>query len=150
MDGNDLLAVFATTKKAREIAAKNNEPVLIESMSYRVGHHSTSDDSSAYRPKEEVASWSNDMNNPISRFRKYLEKRKIWNEDHEKRIREDLRKEILSSFDKAERKKKPSLEKLFGNVYNEKPWHLQEQQNDLERIIKEYPGVYPVEDYEKP
>lgn len=29
-------------------------PVLIEAMSYRVSHHSTSDDSFAYRAKDEV------------------------------------------------------------------------------------------------
>lgn len=48
VDGNDFFAVRNSTLAAREIACKNH-PVLIESMTYRVGHHSTSDDSSAYR-----------------------------------------------------------------------------------------------------
>lgn len=48
VDGNDLIAVYNATKAAREIAAQN-EPVLVEAMTYRISHHSTSDDSTAYR-----------------------------------------------------------------------------------------------------
>lgn len=55
VDGNDVLAVYNATQKAREIAATENKPVLIEAMTYRIGHHSTSDDSSAYRSVDEVS-----------------------------------------------------------------------------------------------
>ena len=55
VDGNDVLAVYNATKAAREIAASENKPVLIEAMTYRIGHHSTSDDSSAYRSVDEVS-----------------------------------------------------------------------------------------------
>lgn len=48
MDGNDLLAMYNATKAAREVAAQN-KPVLLEALSYRIGDHSTSDDSTAYR-----------------------------------------------------------------------------------------------------
>lgn len=51
VDGNDLFAMYAATKMAKEYAVENYKPVLIEAMTYRVGHHSTSDDSSAYRSK---------------------------------------------------------------------------------------------------
>ena len=54
VDGNDVLAVYNATRAAREIAASENKPVLIEAMTYRIGHHSTSDDSSAYRSVDEV------------------------------------------------------------------------------------------------
>lgn len=49
MDGNDLLAVYNATAAARKMALEENKPVLIEAMTYRLGHHSTSDDSTAYR-----------------------------------------------------------------------------------------------------
>jgi 2-oxoisovalerate dehydrogenase E1 component alpha subunit len=48
IDGNDPFAVFNATRAARTLALEN-KPVLIEAMTYRLGHHSTSDDSSAYR-----------------------------------------------------------------------------------------------------
>jgi 2-oxoisovalerate dehydrogenase E1 component alpha subunit len=52
IDGNDTLAVYNATKEARRICIEENKPVLIEALTYRVGHHSTSDDSSAYRSKK--------------------------------------------------------------------------------------------------
>ena len=48
IDGNDPFAVFNATSAARKLALEN-KPVLIEAMTYRLGHHSTSDDSTAYR-----------------------------------------------------------------------------------------------------
>ena len=45
VDGNDVWAVYHATKVAREIALKQSRPVLVEAMTYREGHHSTSDDS---------------------------------------------------------------------------------------------------------
>merc|ERR1712183_195683 len=56
-DGNDLFAVYNATKRARDIAVTLKRPVMLEAMTYRVGHHSTSDDSSVYRSKEEVDYW---------------------------------------------------------------------------------------------
>ena len=53
VDGNDYLAVHAVAKWAADRARKNLGPTLIEYVTYRVGAHSTSDDPSAYRPKEE-------------------------------------------------------------------------------------------------
>lgn len=49
VDGNDVLAMHQVVKEAREYATTEYKPVLIEAMTYRVGHHSTSDDSTAYR-----------------------------------------------------------------------------------------------------
>jgi 2-oxoisovalerate dehydrogenase E1 component alpha subunit len=43
VDGNDLLAIYNATEKAREIIIKEKRPVLIEAITYRVGDHSTSD-----------------------------------------------------------------------------------------------------------
>ena len=48
-DGNDLFAVYNATKAARKLAVEQQRPVVMEAMTYRVGHHSTSDDSTAYR-----------------------------------------------------------------------------------------------------
>lgn len=52
VDGNDVFAVHNVTKEAREICVSHNRPVLIEAMTYRIGHHSTSDDSSMYAKRE--------------------------------------------------------------------------------------------------
>ena len=36
VDGNDMMAVFNATAKAREIALAENRPVMIEAMTYRL------------------------------------------------------------------------------------------------------------------
>lgn len=77
VDGNDIFAVYNVTKAAREIAVKESRPVLIEAMTYRLGHHSTSDDSTAYRSIDEMSTWEKD-DNPISRFKSYLINKGWW------------------------------------------------------------------------
>jgi 2-oxoisovalerate dehydrogenase E1 component alpha subunit len=59
VDGNDVLAVSIATQKARELIMKEKRPVLIETMSYRGGDHSSSDASSAYRNDKEMQKWGN-------------------------------------------------------------------------------------------
>jgi len=56
-DGNDMWAVYDAMSAARDIAVENQLPVLVEAMTYRGGHHSTSDDSSRYRGDGEISSW---------------------------------------------------------------------------------------------
>jgi 2-oxoisovalerate dehydrogenase E1 component alpha subunit len=72
VDGNDLLAVKAATEAARKLALEKSRPVLIEAMSYRRGHHSTSDDSTRYRSITEIKDWQ-ENNDPVKRFRSYIE-----------------------------------------------------------------------------
>ena len=57
VDGNDLIAIYHATKKARELILREKRPVLIEAISYRVGDHSTSDFSERYRDEEEMKKW---------------------------------------------------------------------------------------------
>ncbi|TDZ16899.1 2-oxoisovalerate dehydrogenase subunit alpha [Colletotrichum orbiculare MAFF 240422] len=93
VDGNDIWAVREATKKAREMALENGgRPVLIEAMTYRVSHHSTSDDSFAYRARVEVEDWKR-RDNPITRLRKWMEAKGIWDEAKEKECRDSTRRE---------------------------------------------------------
>lgn len=71
IDGNDALAVYSAVRKARSMAVAEQMPVLIEALTYRVGHHSTSDDSSKYRAVDEIEHWKMERN-PVNRFAKWL------------------------------------------------------------------------------
>ena len=70
VDGNDALAVYNATKYAKEYSQKENQPVFIECMSYRVGDHSTSDHSVLYRKQDEIDFYKKEYN-PIQRLGKY-------------------------------------------------------------------------------
>jgi len=148
VDGNDIWAVREATLKARELALKDGgRPVLIEAMSYRISHHSTSDDSFAYRARVEVEDWKR-RDNPITRLRKYLEKKGVWDEEKEKEARGRTRKEVLKAFAEAEKEKKPPIRSMFDDVYEEMTPETQRQMRELRDIIKKYPDEYDVGEFE--
>ncbi|VDK74851.1 unnamed protein product [Litomosoides sigmodontis] len=146
VDGNDLIAVYNATKAAREIAERN-EPVLIEAMTYRISHHSTSDDSTAYRSTEELTTW-NQKDNPITRFRTVLQNKGWWSDEEDKAYREKMRKEIMSAFLNAEKIPKPHILSMFDDVYKEMPKNLQEQRNELAEHLNHYGKHYPMKDFQ--
>ena len=63
-------------------------------MTYRIGHHSTSDDSSAYRSVDEVRFWDQ-KGHPISRFGNYLKKKGLWDDQQEKEWKDSSRKQVF-------------------------------------------------------
>ena len=141
IDGNDILAVMKAVQLARQHALEKSEPVIIEAMSYRLGAHSTSDDPSGYRTKEEEAKWHE--HDPISRFKLWITEKGWWTEEQETELFERLREEILAAVKVAEKIDKPPLEDLVTDVYSDVPVHLQTQLEELKEHIKKYPEAYP-------
>ena len=70
VDGNDVLAVYAVTKAAMDLARSGQGPMLIEAYTYRMGAHTTSDDPTKYRVSAEVEVWK--LRDPIARLKAYL------------------------------------------------------------------------------
>ena len=58
-----------------------------------MGHHSTSDDSSVYRSRDEVEN-RREFDNPIIRLRKYMYNNGIWNEATDKQWMAAARQEV--------------------------------------------------------
>eukprot|EP00469_Lotharella_globosa_P005590 CAMPEP_0167795554 /NCGR_PEP_ID=MMETSP0111_2-20121227/14510_1 /TAXON_ID=91324 /ORGANISM="Lotharella globosa, Strain CCCM811" /LENGTH=426 /DNA_ID=CAMNT_0007689255 /DNA_START=45 /DNA_END=1325 /DNA_ORIENTATION=+ len=148
VDGNDFLAVYEAVSEARKTALENNAPVLIEAMTYRLGHHSTSDDSTAYRDLAEMKDWETN-NNPLTRARLYLEKHGEWDSDREGEMLNNFRKECLKSLHNAVDKKFPPISQLFTDVYDDVPWHLEEQREELMAHLSRNPEKYSIDDYVK-
>ncbi len=125
VDGNDLLAVYAATKAAVDKAHAGGGPTLIEAVTYRVGPHSSSDDPTRYRTKEEVAEWQ--RKDPIERMRKYLEVKGLWDGAKEEALRKELDTWITDTIREVEKAPPPPLESLFTDVYAELTPALREQ-----------------------
>ena len=70
VDGNDVLACYAVTKKAMQAARDGQGPTLIEAFTYRMGAHTTTDDPTRYRLASELEVWK--LKDPIERVRAYL------------------------------------------------------------------------------
>ena len=141
VDGNDILAVYSAAVEARRIAVEEQQPVLIETMSYRLGAHSTSDDPSGYRSREEEQQWRD--NDPISRMKNWLLKKNWWDEERDVSLQAGFRKEILEQVKLAEKRPKPVLQDLISDVYKTPPQHLDEQLQTLKEHIALYPDHYP-------
>ncbi len=147
VDGNDVFAMREVTKQARALALSDGgRPVLIEAMSYRVSHHSTSDDSFAYRARVEVEDWKR-RDNPITRLRKYMEARGLWDETKEKNLRSDLRQEVLKAYRQAEKEQKPAMAGVLTDVYERMTEEQVEQMVRLRRLVQEYPDEYDLSDF---
>jgi pyruvate dehydrogenase E1 component alpha subunit len=94
VDGNDLMAVYSATKEAVERARRGDGPTLIECYTYRLDDHTTADDASRYRNKEDVEEWR--KKEPMIRFRLFLEKKGLWTKEYE----EEVSKKALEAVDK--------------------------------------------------
>ncbi|MEQ1955258.1 3-methyl-2-oxobutanoate dehydrogenase (2-methylpropanoyl-transferring) subunit alpha [Mesorhizobium sp. CN2-181] len=131
VDGNDYLAVHAVAKWAAERARRNLGPTLVEYVTYRVGAHSTSDDPSAYRPKEESSAWP--LGDPVLRLKAHLILKGVWSEERHKQTEAEILDTVISAQKEAESHGtlhaggKPSVRDMFEGVYAEMPPHLRRQ-----------------------
>ena len=128
VDGNDLFAVYLATQKARKIIIKEKKPCLIEAMSYRVGDHSTSDYSQAYRNEEEMKKWKDlisRIRDPIHRLESYMINNNIIDKSFGVELREKARDEARDALKTATGELLPSIDLMFEDVYEKVPNHLE-------------------------
>lgn len=125
VDGNDFLAMYEALKQSAEHAREGNGPVLVEALTYRKGAHTTSDDPSKYRTKEEEEKWG--CTDPLTRLKKYLISKNKWSEKDEESIIEDFKKETDRQFTEAENFPKYKLEDVFKYQYVDMPDDLKAQ-----------------------
>lgn len=148
VDGNDIFAVNEATKEARRRALEEGgRPILLEFMSYRLSHHSTSDDSFAYRTRSEVDNWKG-LDNPITRLRKWLEREGLWDEKKEVETRTSIRKAILKEVSIAEMEKKPPLINIWADVYSSLTEEMEEQREEMRNLMTKYPEEYDAHNHE--
>jgi len=136
VDGNDLLATYVATKEAVDRARAGGGPSMIESITYRLGPHTTADDPRRYRSDEEVKEW--ERRDPIARFRKYLESKQLWTKSWQEQVEAELQEEIEEAVREAEADmaRIDPLE-MFDFVYGELPPDLQAQKEELAEHIHE-------------
>jgi 2-oxoisovalerate dehydrogenase E1 component alpha subunit len=131
VDGNDYLAVYAVARWAIERARRDLGPTVVEYVTYRAAAHSTSDDPSAYRPKEESDAWP--LGDPIERLKNHLITRGAWSEPRHAQFAAEVEAEVLAAQKEAEKHGtlhsggKPSTRDMFEGVYKEMPPHLRRQ-----------------------
>ncbi len=117
VDGDDAVAVYLEAKKAVERARKGEGPTLLEALTYRLAPHTTSDDPSRYRTREEEEAWR--KKDPVLRFRKALEEGGLWGEEEERALLGELEEEFARELALADSAPEPRPEEIVEHVYKE-------------------------------
>ena len=137
VDGNDALAVHAATRWAADRARTNAGPTLIELFTYRVEGHSTSDDPNQYRSADEKGHWP--LGDPIDRLKHHAMALGIWDEDRHAAMERELAETVRTTAKQAEKigvlgdGLQQPMGSLFEGVFEDMPWHLREQQEQMLR-----------------
>jgi len=135
VDGNDFLAVLASSGWAAERARRGLGPTLIEWVTYRAGAHSTSDDPSKYRPADDWAHFP--LGDPVARLKGHLMLTGAWSEDEHTRTQNELEEEVVAAQKEAETYGTLAsghvhdASTMFEDVYKDMPAHLRRQREQL-------------------
>ncbi len=141
VDGNDFLAVYAVTQWAVERARTGAGPTLIEHVTYRAAPHSTSDDPSRYRPKDDYEHWP--LGDPIERLKSHLMALGEWSDERERVLIKQCEDQVASAWKEAvtygtlTEGPQMSPESLFEDVFKEQTPALARQRLQLAQELAE-------------
>jgi 2-oxoisovalerate dehydrogenase E1 component alpha subunit len=135
VDGNDFLAVYSATLWAADRARRGGGPTVIEHVTYRGGAHSTSDDPSKYRPKDEWDAFP--LGDPVERLKQHLIAEGHWSEEQHEEVVEEYKTKVADAWKEARSfgtmTTGPFLDptEMFDDVYAELPEHLELQRREM-------------------
>lgn len=129
VDGNDVLAVHSVASEAVQRARAGEGPTLIESITYRMSFHNTTDNPSLYEDRKQRDEAS--RRDPIDRLLKHLTQRGLWNDARESEIRLSIQAEIESAIENAATFPVVTPGQLFEDVYAELPETVRRQRQEL-------------------
>ncbi len=133
IDGNDMLSVIVAAREAVEKARAGGGPSLIEAVTYRLAMHTTADDPKKYRSDEEVAEW--EARDPLPRFRDYLRKKKLLDENSEHAMEQEIRDEIDRAVEEYEQYRHEPYD-LFKYMYSDMTPELERQMAELKEHLE--------------
>src|SRR5688572_9422567 len=140
VDGNDVLASYAVTRKALDQARHGQGPTLIEAYTYRMGAHTTSDDPTRYRIASEVEAWQ--AKDPIKRVRALLERENLADSEFFADVDETAAKQAVELRERVLAMPDPSPLTIFDNVYPEGSPHLDEQREQFAAYLSSFEGSH--------
>lgn len=115
VDGNDVLAVYDAARQARQYALEGNGPLLLEAKTYRLMPHTSNDDDSLYRGKEEVEAWQ--ARDPVPRYAAYLRECGLLDEQAAQALAEDVAADIHQAARQAEKSPDPDPSTALDHLY---------------------------------
>ena len=132
VDGNDIFAVYKATKDALEKARAGKGPTLIECFTYRMGDHTTADDASRYRPKEDMEKWKD--KDPLLRLKLYMGKKSIWNQQYEDEVRKKTTEFVDGEIKKEEAAGLPDKKDIINFTYKGLTQRQKKEIAEIEKV----------------
>lgn len=139
VDGNDVLAVLAATRWARERAISGEGPSFIEAVTYRMGPHTTADDPSRYRDAEELELWK--QRDPLKRIAGYLRDTGALTSEISDHIEVAGTAVAHQTREACAQLSDPGALSIFDQVYAEPHPRLDEQRSDYQRYLDGFADV---------
>jgi len=125
VDGNDVVAVHHVAGNALERARRGEGPTLIEAVTYRLGDHTTADDSRRYRSDAEVSThWQEE---PVSRLRAHLVASGVWTKEQELSLLASCHDEVETAVTKYFSAKPASATDIIDHLHRTLPAALSDQ-----------------------
>ncbi len=135
VDGNDPIAVLEFVRAALR-RVRTGRPVLVESLTYRQGAHTTSDDPGRYREESDLPGWR--TRDPLDRYEAYLREQGLLDDETVAAVADAAETEVNDAVETAESVPDPPPEEVFDPVYAELPPRLRRQRTAvLERYGEE-------------
>lgn len=125
VDGNDIIAVRDIMEHALEKARSGKGPTLVEALTYRISDHTTADDATRYRGKQEVENAK--KKEPLIRIRKYLMDIGVWDHKQEEKLLAECAAQVDSEVQIYKDTGKPPVESMFDDMFGNLPERLVEQ-----------------------
>src|SRR5579875_2628380 len=135
VDGNDVLACLAVTRKALDEARSAQGPTFIEAFTYRMNPHTTNDDPRRYRLGSEIETWK--LKDPIERVRAYLTREAKIDPDFFAEVDAEAKKLAGHVRSGCRELADPAPAAMFDNVHVSMPDELREQRDDLVEFLAE-------------
>ena len=125
VDGNDILATRQVIGDAIEKARLGHGPTLIEAKTFRLSDHTTADDATRYQPKEQVDAAL--LNEPILRFKRFLEQQHLWDNEQEQALIASCIQDVQEAVDEYLTIQPQPITSIFDYHYETLPDYLIEQ-----------------------
>ena len=142
VDGNDPIAVEQVVTAALE-RAREGEPVMVESLTYRQGAHTTSDDPSRYEHRQaDLPDWR--TRDPVARYEEWLRAGDVLDDDRQAEIEDDANRELDEAIAATEDNPRPEPDAMFERVYAELTPRLADQRTQVREFVEEHGHPDPV------
>ncbi len=117
IDGNNVIKVYLTAKKAIDHARSGGGPSFIECRTYRLKDHggTGSGVEIGYRTQKEVDAWA--ARCPVKNFERFLCKQKIMTNVEIRELREAINWEVGEAFKFAQASPLPSRDEVLAYLY---------------------------------